>query len=153
MTDELGTVTIEGAQIIFRNFTGKEGQYNAEGDRNFAVILEPETAERMLKDGWNVKTLEPRDEADDPTPYLPVRVSYKYRPPKIIMITSTSRTPLDEDAVGTLDWAQFKNVDLIVNPSEWHVNGKSGIKAYLKTMFVTIEEDELERKYAVQEQG
>ena len=34
------TVLMEGVRIIFRNFAGKEGQYNREGDRNFAVLLE-----------------------------------------------------------------------------------------------------------------
>ena len=39
-------------------------------------------------------------------------------------------------------------MDLILNPYEWAVNGKTGVKAYLKSIFVTIQEDELERKYA-----
>lgn len=153
MSEDLKTVTIEGAQVIFRNFSGAASQYNREGDRNFAVILDPGTADAMTKDGWNVKTLEPREEGDDLVYYLPVAVSYKNRPPKIVMITSTSRVNLDESSVGTLDWARFENVDIIVNPFAWEVNDKSGIKAYLKTMFVTIEEDDLERKYAQMEEN
>jgi hypothetical protein len=34
-----------------------------------------------------------------------------------------------------------------VRPYAWDVNGKTGVKAYLKTLFVTIDEDALELKY------
>jgi hypothetical protein len=56
------TVLMEGVRIIFRNFAGKEGQYNREGDRNFGVILPDDVAQQMLADGWNVKYLKPREE-------------------------------------------------------------------------------------------
>lgn len=142
-------VTMEGMRLIFRNFAGKEGQYNREGDRNFAVLLDSDVAEAMAKDGWNVKWLKAREEGDEEQPYLTVSVNFKGgRPPMIYMITSRGRTVLGEDEVGLLDWAEFKNVDLIVNPYEWVVNGKSGVKAYLKSLYVTIEEDPLELKYS-----
>ena len=142
------TLLVEKARILFRNFTGKEGQYNREGDRNFCLLLDPEKAEELAQDGWNIKTLKPREPGDEPQPYLHVSVSYKGRPPKIVMITSRGRSDIPERMVEILDWADFRQVDLIVRPYEWTVNGKSGIKAYLKSLFVTIEEDYLELKYA-----
>jgi hypothetical protein len=146
------TVLMEGVRIIFRNFAGKEGQYNREGDRNFAVLLDDSTAEAMAADGWNVKWLKPREDDDEdatPQAYLPVSLNFgKGRPPRVVMITSRGRTQLDENMVELLDWADITNVDLIVRPYEWTVSGKSGIKAYLQSIYVTIEEDELERKYA-----
>jgi hypothetical protein len=145
------TVVMEGVRIIFRNFEGKEGQYNKKGDRNFGVVLPPDVAEAMLADGWNVKYLKPREEQEEETetPWLAVSVAFdKGRPPKIMLITSGGRRHLDEDTVETLDWADITNVDMIVRPYHWDVNGKSGIKAYLQSLYVTIEEDELEKKYA-----
>lgn len=144
------TVLMEGVRIVFRNFEGKEGPYNKAGDRNFAVILTPEVANAMADDGWNVKWLKPReeDEGEEEVPYLPVSLRYDVFPPNVTLVTSNSRTQLDESTVEMLDYADITNVDLIVRPYEWSVNGKGGIKAYVKTMFVTIEEDALVRKYS-----
>lgn len=148
---ESKTFMVENAELIFRNFSGKEGQYNAEGERSFSVILDDEVAKTMLEDGWNVKYLSARDEGEPDRPCVSVSVNFKNRPPRIITITSTGRTHLDEDSVGILDWADFANVDMIARGYEWDVNGKSGIKAYLQSMYATFEEDALERKYASEE--
>lgn len=145
------TVLMEGVRIIFRNFSGKEGQYNREGDRNFAVLLDEPVAIQMTEDGWNVKWLKPREEDEDEKEqaYLPVSVKFdKGRPPRVVMITSRGRTNLGESEVEMLDWADITNVDMIVRPYEWNVSGKTGVKAYLQSLYVTIEEDALERKYA-----
>ena len=151
MPKQDNTVLMEGVRIIFRNFSGKEGQYNREGDRNFAVLLDPKVAAQMAEDNWNVKWLKPREEEEDgeePQAYLPVSANFKGRPPRVVLITSRGRTNLDESQVDTLDWVDIINVDLIVRPYEWTVNGKSGIKAYLQSIYVTIEEDPLELKYS-----
>jgi hypothetical protein len=50
--------------------------------------------------------------------------------------------------VSILDWADFAKVDLIMSPYKYDVNGNQGVSAYLKTIFVTIREDELEQRYA-----
>lgn len=145
------TVLMEGVRIIFKNFSGKEGQYNREGDRNFSVLLDPKVANQMAEDGWNVKWLKQREDEEedaDLQAYLPVSVNFKGRPPRIVLVTSRGRTHLDEISVEMLDWADIINVDLIVRPYEWTVNDKSGIKAYLQSLYVTIEEDPLELKYS-----
>lgn len=147
-------VLMEGVRIIFRNFEGKEGQYNKAGQRNFGVIIpDRATADAMAGDDWNIKWLKPRDEDEgeetEETPWLPVEVAYdKGKPPRVVLITERGRTNLDEDTVDMLDWAEITNVDLIVRPYTWEVNGRGGVKAYLQSMYVTIEEDALERKYA-----
>jgi len=138
---------IENGKLLFRNFSGKEGQYNPEGMRNFCVLLEQTDATMLEKDGWNVRYLEPRDPDDPLQPYLPVAVSYSYAPPLITVINSTGKTILDEDAINILDWAEIEKVDLVIRPYNWEHGKKRGVKAYLKTMYVTIVEDELEKKY------
>lgn len=148
---KLEPITIEDARILFKNFAGVGGPYNKEGDRNFSVIIPPDSVDALRADGWNIKQLRPREEGDLPAFHLPVTVFFggpKSRPPKIVMITSRGRTDLDENTAMVLDWARIKHVDLIVRPYEWNINGRSGVTAYLRTIFVTIEEDYLEQKYA-----
>ena len=119
-------IIIENARIMFRNFSGKEEKYNRAGDRNFCVIIEDHNdAQRLIEDGWNVRVMPPREEGDEPRHYIQ-------------------------------DFAEISNVDLIIRPYNWIIqegtkNEKSGVKAYLKTMYVTIEEDEFAEKYAASE--
>lgn len=149
-----GTLLMEEASIIFRNFAGKEGMYNAEGDRNFCLLLDDATAQNMANDGWNIKTLRAREEGDPVQPYIQVSLKYRARdgrklqPPTIVLITSKGRTGLNEEECEILDWVDIAKVDLIIRPNPWNVNGKSGIKAYLKSIYVTIQEDALQLKYA-----
>lgn len=140
-------IRIEGARIGFRNFSGEEGRFNPKGRRNFCVFLEEDIAKDMKKEGWNVKWLEPREEGDDPQAYLQVKVVFGKIPPKIVLVTGRGKTRLDEDTVNILDWAEIQNVDLIIRPYNWEVNGDTGVSAYIKTMYVTLREDEFENKY------
>jgi len=143
------TFTIEDARIIFRNFSGKTSPFNTDGDRDFCVVLTPDMAEFLAAEGWNVKVLQAKQEGDEDVPYINVRVNFANFPPRVVMITDTARTALTEQSVGTLDWADIIKVDLKCRGHEWEVNGKTGIKAYLKSLFITVDEDELERKYAI----
>lgn len=148
MAEHINNIVIENAQIRFRNFSGKPGKYNAEGRRNFCVLLDEDIADQIKDDGWNVKYLNPRDEDDEPQAYLQVAVNFENIPPKIYLITTNGKTLLDEESVNILDWAEIQNVDLIIRPYVWEVNNKTGVKAYCKSMYVTIVQDEFDQKYS-----
>lgn len=142
------TVVLEDVQIIFRNFSGRAGMYNKEGDRSFAVKLTPEWAEELTNRGWNVKYLRPQEDEEVGPAYVSVKINFNGpRPPKVFIVTSKGRTQLDESTIEMLDWADILQVDLILNPYQYTVNGRSGISAYLESIYVTIMEDALQQKY------
>lgn len=140
-------ISIENAQIGFRNFSGLEGDFNPAGCRNFCVFLETDLAKTLEEDGWNVRWLEPLEDGDDQQAYLQVAVKFGKFPPQIVLITSKGKTTLDEKSINLLDTAELENVDLIIRPYNWTINKKSGVKAYLKNLYVTLHENEFEKKY------
>lgn len=145
-------INIEGARLIFKNFQGKKTEFNEEGNRNFGVLLEDDLAESLIADGWNVKRLKPKP--DDPDeykqPWLPVKVKFGQIPPIVVLINSRGKRKLDEETIDQLDWSLMKNVDLIIRPYNYPaLKGRpAGVSAYLKALYVTIQEDELAEKYA-----
>ena len=139
---------IENAKIFWTNFAGKERENNAAGKRNFCVEIPEDIVENLKADGWNVKYTKDSEEYGGSKPYLQVEVKYGAYPPKIYKVTSRNKTLLDEDVVGDLDKDEITNVDLYISPYHWTVGSKSGIKAYVDKMWVTIEEDDLTKKYA-----
>ena len=139
---------IEDARIFWTNFAGREKENNPAGKRNFCVYIPEDIADQLKADGWNVKMTNDSEEYGGPKPYIQVEVKYGDYPPKIYKVTSRNKTLLDEDVIGDLDKDEISKVDLYVSPYHWTVGKKSGIKAYVDRMWVTIEEDDLTRKYA-----
>lgn len=146
-------LNVENASIGFKNFAGQEGPYNKAGERSFAVFLDQAFADELVTEGWNVKMPKEREfaagEEDTRNPYIQVSVGFEFFPPKIVMVTGENKNVLNEEEVAMLDWAEIENVDLVLRPYHWSVQGKSGIKAYLKAMYITIETDAFSAKYGI----
>jgi hypothetical protein len=147
-------VSLENVRIGFRNFEGREGQYNKKGERSFAVFLPKDIADDLAEQGWNVKypkDNESRVDPDEPArdPYLQVSVGFDFYPPNVFLISNGQPTRIGEDEVAMLDWAEIENVDLVLRPYEWSVNRNSGIKAYLKSGYFTIVTDKFAAKYGI----
>ena len=147
----INNIIIENATIRNRNFEGrKEKPFNPQGKREFTVMFDDEElVEQLMADGWNVKASKHNGEDPElPNKYfLSVSVNFdgKY-PPRIIQITKSGgrlkKTPINEDTAALIDSAEIKNINLEITPNTWTMpDGKSGVRAYLKTMYYELVED------------
>ena len=123
----------------YRNFSGIRTEYNKAGNRTFSIFLPEETAEILSKEGWNVKYKPAKREDQNDRWQMDIAVAFDRYPPTIQVIASDGATSyLNEEGVGILDSADIETADIEIRPYNWEVNGKTGTKAYLRSMKVTL---------------
>lgn len=150
---------IDDAQIAIRNFSGKEGRYNREGERSFVLALPNELAEQLAEDGWNVRVPRLNGEEDgyERNPLLNVDLDYRFNPPKVVMISGAvevepgvfeggTKEILGQDELSQLDWADIAYVDLKLRGREWD---PGRIKARVKEIYITLAPNDLYEKYGI----
>lgn len=133
-----GRLQIDGAKITWRNFAGKGNDFNREGDRNFAVIIDnQDDADRLAAAGWKIKVKPPREEGEDPFIVMPVKVKFNGRGPAAYLMSGASRIALDEHSIHRLDLVDIRSVDLDIRPYDWeHARFGTGRTAYLDAIRV-----------------
>lgn len=147
-----GRLIIDDARIIFRNFEGRGGDYNREGDRNFQLIIpDKEMADVLVSNGWNVKIKPGVNPDDDPRMSLRVKVKFNEYGPDIYLVSGKNRRNLSEDEAYSLDRMTIKRVDMDIRPYDWTVNGKTGRTAYLDRLWVEQDIDRFAQRFAEEE--
>ena len=155
MAAKVKPVSLEDVRIGFRNFEGREGPYNKSGERSFAIFFTDHNVARELeREGWNIKWPREREDVVDPDenprdPHLTVSVGFDNFPANVYLISNGVPNKIYEEEVGTLDWAELEQVDVVIRPYTWSVRGQTGIKAYLKAGYFTIVTDEFAKKYGI----
>jgi hypothetical protein len=146
---------LENVEITYRNFAGAAGQYNAAGIRTYAVkLFDLEEAKAIEALGWKVKYSKLREDGSEPEfpAYMPVTVKYhpQLQPPRVVMLTSRGQTKMEEDDIDVLDFMNIKKCDMMLRPYYWKhkLSGNEGVKNMCSSIYITIQEDALELKYA-----
>ena len=140
---------IDGHQIIFKNFEGRGDKFNREGDRNFSLrINDPDTADALIKEGWNVRIKEGRDEEEGPFMRLPIKIKFTNYGPNVYLRTGDRVNELDEEGIACLDNIDIDSVNMDIRPYDWDVNGRTGRNAYLQSMEVVQRIDRFAARYA-----
>lgn len=141
---KLPPLRLEDARLVWKNFAGAQKRYNAAGLRNFHVVVDEQTAKLLLRDGWNIKDHKAREEGEPDWYSLKVHVRFDNFPPSIILKNGNVRTQVDESMLDILDWAETKDIKLMVNGSYYETATNKGVKAYLSRLVATISEIDYE---------
>lgn len=155
----LNDLEISEAHIFARNFKGEEKRHNGKvvnssGTRTFCVEIDPDIAQDLKNDGWNV-TMRLNQEDGSMFCYLPVELRYSPVHPDIYAITNGSKHSLEEDQVHQLDTRQFNKVDLVIHPSWWYNDDTDEwrVKAFLAEGWFYIRQSRFAENWENQQYG
>ena len=136
--ESTGYLQIDEARIVYRNFEGRQGLYNDEGDRSFSLVIpNQEIADMLIDLGWNVRIKAPRMEGEEPFIHLPVKVKFNSRGPACYLVnTRGNQIRLDEESVEILDKIDIADVSVDIRPYDWEHGRQKGRSAYLHAIKV-----------------
>ena len=140
-----GDLEVQGAGIIFKNFSGAPTEFNpAGGKRTFSLVLPKELADDLVEEGWNVRRRAAKDEGDEDMFYTEIVVNMNSNyPPKLhILYRYDDREKLvllDEASLDELDNNLLSDVDVIIHPFNHGRANSAGatVKGYLKSLYAT----------------
>ena len=147
------------AQIGLRNFEGREGRFNKDGERSFAIFLTEEQAIELINQGLNVKPPKFDEEGNQlGRSFLKVKVRFDIMPPEIFF----SRGEEDENGkiiikilptseLRTLDNADLEYCDLKVNVREWSKGPNKGKSIYLDSGAFIAKRNRMIERYNIQD--
>ena len=143
-------IEFEDAAVRYLNLEGREGLYNAAGDRGFTVLVPANRVDELIAKGWNIGFMKQRPDDDTPPQAkLDVSVSVKSFPSKVYMISDGNSTLLDEHTMGMIDAMEIESIDLVIRGYAWEVNGNTGVKAYLKNGYFNVAVDRFAQKWGI----
>jgi hypothetical protein len=146
-------INITDGIIAYRNFSGRPTDFKPEGGvRTVTFVIPDNIAEDLIKDGWNIRLQMPKNEDGDPRYLLECKITFRTRngtprDPKIFIVRDDGIVHVTEETIDTLDRADIVHVDAVIGPSYWEWGGRSGIAAYVNSMYLTIKENAIDEKY------
>lgn len=144
----------DGTETHPRNFRGiKYPPYNANGERNFTIILDPEQVDiaDLISKGWNIKQGNRREDDPDYIPNYYLRVKVKYHPldsnmarlnPRVLKVSGGGELPMDEGNIGDLDQDDIVKANMTISGRWSDTPTYKGVSAYLKKMVVRVSDDD-----------
>lgn len=144
-------INITEGKIAYSNFSGSPTQYNPEGGkRSVTFVIPDDIADELINEGWPVR----KQEFDDGTSRYLLDAAFLFRTrngqprdPKIFIVRDNRLIHVTEDTADALDRADIVSVDAVIAASYWEYAGRSGIKAYINSMYLTIKENPIDEKY------
>jgi hypothetical protein len=173
MTNTRNLLEIENAQILFKNFSGREKTamvrgsqrvVNEEGKKNFNVVLDPEKSDiywngekvtnpdfgqELANLGFNVSVKPGKEEGEAPQYRLPVHVAFDNITPEIYLVTGNHKVKLDYQTISCLDTADIVSADISINNGRPYIgnDGTEKVKAWCNKGFFVIAQSRFDSKY------
>lgn len=145
---------LRNRDIIYRNFSGRQTQYNRNGNMKFSIVIDPAMSAKLAKEGWNVKSRPSKNNDEEEFCTLEVRVRFdlSFTRPTILQVARSGRVKVDEHNIANFDDAEFEYADIVLRQYVWtNPAGETGVSAQLAEMYVRLQEGVLEAKWAEEE--